>query len=85
MPVEFISATPSNASSELFPNAGKGVDADYIIKHAQDLDHYGFNYTLIPYGSCEFRLPSSTMYFDVHSFIHDIPQPTTSYYRMTAS
>ncbi|KAK4702936.1 alkanesulfonate monooxygenase, partial [Phenoliferia sp. Uapishka_3] len=51
MPVEFISLTPPNASDELNPDRGSGVDPDYIIRHSRVLDDYGFNYTLVPYGS----------------------------------
>ncbi|KAI5478008.1 hypothetical protein MNV49_005700 [Pseudohyphozyma bogoriensis] len=51
MPVEFISATPANGADELNPNADHGVNPDYIIRHSKVLDDYGYNYTLIPYGS----------------------------------
>ncbi|KAL8286340.1 hypothetical protein RQP46_004828 [Phenoliferia psychrophenolica] len=51
MTVEFISLTPANAADELNPTGGSGVDPEYIVRHSRALDDYGFNYTLIPYGS----------------------------------
>ncbi|KAH6666540.1 luciferase-like domain-containing protein [Plectosphaerella plurivora] len=51
MPTEFISITFPNASTELNPLPGAGVDTDFLIRYARSLDDYGFNYTLIPYGS----------------------------------
>ncbi|KAF2675504.1 bacterial luciferase-like protein [Microthyrium microscopicum] len=54
MPVEFISLTPPNASTELKPLSGAGVDVDFLVRYSKTLDDYGFNYTLIPYGSSGF-------------------------------
>lgn len=49
--VSFISVTPPNASTELNPAAGTGLDADFIIRYARALDDYGYTHTLIGYGS----------------------------------
>ncbi|KAM0323133.1 hypothetical protein ACHAQA_008983 [Verticillium albo-atrum] len=54
MPTEFISVTFPNASTELKPIPGAGVDNDFFIRYARNLDDYEFNYTLIPYGSSGF-------------------------------
>jgi len=54
MPIEFISATPPNASTEIKPIPNTGIDLDYLIRYARSLDDYGFNYTLIPYDSSFF-------------------------------
>lgn len=54
MPVEFISVTFPNASTELNPIPGAGIDPDYLIRYARNLDDYAFNYTLIPYGSSSY-------------------------------
>ncbi|KAJ9608296.1 hypothetical protein H2200_007284 [Cladophialophora chaetospira] len=54
MPVEFISATFLNASTELKPIAGAGADRDYLERYARALDDYDFNYTLVPYDSSYF-------------------------------
>ncbi|KAH7347252.1 luciferase-like domain-containing protein [Plectosphaerella cucumerina] len=54
MPTEFISITFPNASTELNPLPGAGVDTEFLIRYARNLDDYGFNYTLIPYGSSGF-------------------------------
>jgi alkanesulfonate monooxygenase len=51
---EFISLTFPNASNELQPIPGASVDAEFLIRHARSLDDYGYNYTLIPYGSTSF-------------------------------
>ncbi|KAI5474807.1 hypothetical protein MNV49_002384 [Pseudohyphozyma bogoriensis] len=51
MPTEFISLTPANGADELHPHADSGVNPEYIVRHSVVLDNYGFNYTLIPYGS----------------------------------
>lgn len=51
MPVEFISMTFPNASTELAPIPGAPADPDFIKRYAQGLDDYDFNYTLIPYDS----------------------------------
>ncbi|KAL1859679.1 hypothetical protein VTK73DRAFT_7506 [Phialemonium thermophilum] len=51
MPTEFISVTFPNASTELNPIPGAGVDPDFLIRYARTLDDYAFNYTLVPYDS----------------------------------
>lgn len=51
MPVEFISMTFPNASTELDPTPGAPADPDFIKRYARGLDDYDFNYTLIPYDS----------------------------------
>ncbi|WOO77919.1 Alkanesulfonate monooxygenase [Vanrija pseudolonga] len=52
MPVEFISATFANGSTELAPfPPGSPVDVDFLVRYARVLDDYGYNYTLIPYHS----------------------------------
>ncbi|KAH7309204.1 luciferase-like domain-containing protein [Stachybotrys elegans] len=54
MPAEFISLTFPNASTELNPIPGAGVDPGYLVRYAKTLDDYGFNYTLVPYDSSSF-------------------------------
>ncbi|EPE06811.1 alkanesulfonate monooxygenase [Ophiostoma piceae UAMH 11346] len=55
MPVEFISATFPNASTELHPVFdAPSVDPDFIVRYSRALDDYGYNYTLIAYGSASF-------------------------------
>lgn len=54
MPTEFISITFPNASNELNPIPGAGVDPQFLVRYAKSLDDYGFNYTLIPYDSSSF-------------------------------
>lgn len=54
MPVEFISATFANQSTELAPIPGAGVDVDFLVRYAKSLDDYEFNYTLCPYASSHF-------------------------------
>ena len=51
---EFISLTFPNASNELKPIPGAGVDPEFLVRYARSLDDYGYNYTLIPYGSTGF-------------------------------
>jgi alkanesulfonate monooxygenase len=51
MPVEFISATFLNASTELNPIPNASIDPDYLARYARNLDDYAFNYTLVPYDS----------------------------------
>lgn len=51
MPTEFISLAFPNASTELEPIAGAGVDPDFLARYARSLDDYDFNYTLQPYDS----------------------------------
>jgi alkanesulfonate monooxygenase len=53
-PVEFISVTPPNASTELNPSPGAPIDPDFLVRYARSLDDYAFNYTLIPYDSSWF-------------------------------
>ncbi|WRT67522.1 uncharacterized protein IL334_004494 [Kwoniella shivajii] len=54
MPTEFISVTFANASNELHPIPGAGVDPEFLVKYARALDDNDYNYTLIPYGSASF-------------------------------
>lgn len=54
MPTEFISVTFPNNSNELTPIPGAGVDPEFLVRYSKSLDDYGFNYTLIPYGSSSF-------------------------------
>ncbi|KAI2608020.1 bacterial luciferase-like protein [Hypoxylon sp. NC1633] len=54
MPTEFISLTFPNASTELNPLPGAGIDPDYLVRYARNLDDYEFNYTLVPYDSSYF-------------------------------
>ncbi|EPE03860.1 alkanesulfonate monooxygenase [Ophiostoma piceae UAMH 11346] len=52
MPVEFISATFPNASTELHPVFdAPSVDPDFIVRYSRALDDYGFKYTLLPYDA----------------------------------
>jgi len=51
MPVEFISLAYHNASTELKPIPGAGIDPEYLVRYARALDDYEFNYTLVPYSS----------------------------------
>lgn len=51
MSVEFISVTNVNASNELNPLPTKDLDLDFFRRYARTLDDYGFDYTLLPYGS----------------------------------
>lgn len=51
MPLEFISVTFPNASTELSPVPGAPADPDFIKRYSRGLDDYDFNYTLIPYDS----------------------------------
>ena len=61
MVVEFISATPSNSSSEWAPTGATNVDPEFIVRYSKTLDDNGFNYTLIPYWSSEYDIPSTTL------------------------
>lgn len=54
MPTEFISVTFPNASNEINPIPNAPIDPDYLVRYARALDDYGFNYTLVPYGSSSF-------------------------------
>ncbi|CAG8978899.1 hypothetical protein HYALB_00005236 [Hymenoscyphus albidus] len=54
MPVEFISATFPNKSTELTPILNATIDPDYLVRYARSLDDYEFNYTLVPYDSSYF-------------------------------
>lgn len=51
MSVEFISVTNVNASNELHPLPSKALDRDFFRRYARTLDEYGYDYTLLPYGS----------------------------------
>ncbi|WP_052852568.1 LLM class flavin-dependent oxidoreductase [Streptomyces avicenniae] len=51
MTVEFISASYVNDSTELHPRPGQGIDRAFLVRYARALDEYGFDYTLLPYGS----------------------------------
>ena len=46
MPTEFISLTFNNPSTELKPIPGAGIDTDFLVRYARNLDDYEFNYTL---------------------------------------
>ncbi|KAF9878816.1 hypothetical protein CkaCkLH20_03716 [Colletotrichum karsti] len=54
MPTEFISVTFPNASTEINPIPGAGIDPEFLVRYARSLDDYNFNYTLVPYGSDSF-------------------------------
>jgi alkanesulfonate monooxygenase len=54
MPIEFISATFPNASTELNPLPGAPLDPEYLTRYARALDDYEYNYTLVPYDSSYF-------------------------------
>ncbi|KAF3008615.1 hypothetical protein E8E13_008082 [Curvularia kusanoi] len=54
MPTEFISLAFPNASTELQPIPGAPIDPAFLKRYAQNLDDYGFNYTLQPYDSSYF-------------------------------
>ncbi|KAG4254184.1 alkanesulfonate monooxygenase [Fusarium proliferatum] len=54
MPTEFISLTFPNPSTELNPIPGAGIDPEFLVRYARNLDDYEFNYTLIPYHSSSF-------------------------------
>jgi alkanesulfonate monooxygenase len=54
MPAEFISLTFPNASNELKPIPGAGIDPEFLVRYARSLDDYEFNYTLVPYDSSSF-------------------------------
>lgn len=51
MPVEFISASFVNDSTELNPTSSVGIDPKFLVRYARALDDAGFDYTLLPYGS----------------------------------
>ncbi|OZC73906.1 LLM class flavin-dependent oxidoreductase [Rhodococcus sp. 06-462-5] len=51
MPVEFISASFVNDSTELNPTSSTGIDPKFLVRYARVLDDAGFDYTLLPYGS----------------------------------
>jgi alkanesulfonate monooxygenase len=54
MSAEFISLTFPNASNELKPIPGAGIDPEFLVRYARSLDDYEFNYTLVPYDSSSF-------------------------------
>ncbi|WP_216898105.1 LLM class flavin-dependent oxidoreductase [Nocardia alni] len=49
--VEFISLTHTNASTELAPVSGRGIDLAYVRRYVRALEDGGFDLTLLPYGS----------------------------------
>ncbi|CAG8226732.1 unnamed protein product [Penicillium salamii] len=51
---EFISVTFPNESTELTPIPGAPIDPEYLVRYARSLDDFGYNYTLVPYGSSSF-------------------------------
>ncbi|MCK9878331.1 LLM class flavin-dependent oxidoreductase [Frankia sp. AgPm24] len=51
MPVEFISAVNVNPSNEVNRLGLTAVDLPFFRRYARTLDEYGFDYTLVPYGS----------------------------------
>ncbi|CAG8948087.1 unnamed protein product [Penicillium salamii] len=51
---EFISVTFPNESTELAPIPGAPIDPEYLVRYARYLDDFGYNYTLVPYGSSSF-------------------------------
>lgn len=53
-PVEFISLTFPNPSTELAPIPGAQIDPAYLIRYARAVEDAGFDYTLQPYGSASF-------------------------------
>ena len=54
MAVEFISLINVRESSELFPQAGRNINASYLKRYARTLEDGGFDCTLVPYGSNSF-------------------------------
>lgn len=54
MPLEFISLTYPNASTELSPQPGAAADPRYLVRYARALEDHGFDYTLLPYRSSSF-------------------------------
>ncbi len=51
---EFISVTFPTPATELNPVTHPVIDPDFLVRYARSLDDYGFNYTLVPYGSSSF-------------------------------
>ncbi|KAJ9481562.1 hypothetical protein VN97_g11909 [Penicillium thymicola] len=51
---EFISLTFPNASTEINPIPNAKIDPEYLVRYARNLDDYGYNYTLVPYGSSSY-------------------------------
>ncbi|MGW0036136.1 LLM class flavin-dependent oxidoreductase [Gordonia sp. NPDC003376] len=49
--VQFISLTHLNPSTELAPIPTRGIDVDYFRRYVRTLEDYGYDYTLLPYGS----------------------------------
>ncbi|KAI1077344.1 bacterial luciferase-like protein [Whalleya microplaca] len=54
MPTEFISLTFPNHWTEINPYPNPKIEPEYLIRYARALDDYGFNYTLVPYGSSSY-------------------------------
>lgn len=51
MTVEFISAINVNQANELNGRTGAAIDLPWLKRYARTLDDYGFDYSLVPYGS----------------------------------
>jgi alkanesulfonate monooxygenase len=49
--VEFISLSHLNRSTELAPVATRGIDVPYFRTYVRSLEEWGYDYTLLPYGS----------------------------------
>jgi alkanesulfonate monooxygenase len=49
--VEFISLSHLNPSTELAPIPTRGIDRDYMRRYVRSLEEWGYDYTLLPYGS----------------------------------
>jgi alkanesulfonate monooxygenase len=49
--VEFISLSHLNPSTELDPVPSRGIDLPYMRRYVRALEEWGYDYTLLPYGS----------------------------------
>jgi alkanesulfonate monooxygenase len=49
--VEFISLSHLNPSTELEPIPSRGIDLAYFRRYVRSLEEWGYDYTLLPYGS----------------------------------
>jgi alkanesulfonate monooxygenase len=49
--VEFISLTHLNPSTEIEPIPTRGIDLPFVRRYARALEEWGYDYTLLPYGS----------------------------------
>ncbi|MGC0366609.1 alkanesulfonate monooxygenase [Rhodococcus sp. 27YEA15] len=54
MPVEFISLTYPNSSTELSPVPKAPIDTKFLVRYARAVEDAGFDYTLLPYSSSSF-------------------------------